>query len=494
MYSLDDTIVAISTPLGEGGIGIVRMTGPEAAPILLRLFLPSPRSSVSSIQSPASAGSTSPTQILQPRRLHYGHILEPETGDMVDEVLVAHMPAPGTYTRQDVVEINGHGGFVALQRIQALCLRQGARLAEPGEFTARAFLNGRLDLAQAEAVLDAVQAKTEVSLQAAVGQLAGQLSGQVRSVRAILVEVLAYLEASIDFVEDEIPVQDIGPALGEARASLSHLLADADRGIIYRQGIRTAIIGRPNVGKSSLLNRLLRTGRAIVTDIPGTTRDTLEETVNLEGIPVVLVDTAGITADTEDPIERLGVERSRVALTQADLALLVVDASQPLCSADEDIAALVGGKPALVALNKIDLLHTVGSPRPGPESGPDAAGQGSLPTQHPHCSILNAPCIPISARTGEGLQDLEATIVRIVLAGQVKASQAPLVTSPRHKQALSQALDHLNSALAGYNHGQLADMLAIDVTAAIHALGEITGQTASEDLLETIFGNFCIGK
>lgn len=485
MVSLDDTIVAISTALGEGGIGIVRMTGPEAAELLFRVFVPGSRS-----RMPGDHG----TPGLQPRVLHYGHIVAPGTDEPIDEVLVAHMPAPRTYTRQDVVEIQGHGGFVALQRIQALCLRQGARLAEPGEFTARAFLNGRLDLAQAEAVLDVVQAKTEVSLQAAVGQLAGQLSEHVQTVRALLMNVLAYLEASIDFTEDEIPEQDIGPDLREARARLSRLLSDADRGIVYRQGLRTAIIGRPNVGKSSLLNRLLRAGRAIVTDIPGTTRDTLEETLNLQGIPVVLVDTAGITAETEDPIERLGIERSRAALAQADLALMVVDASQPLDSADREIAALVGPKPAIVALNKIDLLETSDLCNPSPAEGHDRNGKYPRQRVHSHCSVLDSTCIPISALTGAGLEDLESAIVATVLAGQITPSEAPLVTNPRHKEGLSRALDHVDAAQLGHSTGQLADMLAIDVMAAVNALGTITGQTASEDLLETIFGNFCIGK
>jgi tRNA modification GTPase len=398
----------------------------------------------------------------------------------VDEVLAVYMPAPRTYTRQDVVEINGHGGIVALRRILSLCLRQGARVAEAGEFTARAFLNGRLDLAQAEAVLDVVQAKTEVSLQAAVGQLEGHLSGQVGSVRARLVEALAYLEATIDFEEDEIPEQDIGPDLDRATIALQRLLADADRGIIYRQGIRTAIVGCPNVGKSSLLNRLLRTSRAIVTEIPGTTRDTLEETLNLQGVPVVLVDTAGIAQKTEDPIERLGIERSRTALAQADLALLVVDASQSVAAADRAIAALVKDKAAIVVLNKIDLLEA------------DALSDADmLPGAN---VLLDAPTVPVSALTGQGLGELEEAIVAAVFSGQVEPARAPLVTSPRHKEALNRALDHLVDAHSAYQAGQLADLVAIDLTAAIRALGEITGQAASEDLVETIFGKFCIGK
>jgi len=465
MISLDDTIVAISTPIGTGGIGIVRMTGPDSVRILRQLFVPGP------------GGADLP---IEPRTLHYGYIADPVAGEIVDEVLAAYMPAPRTYTRQDVVEINGHGGIVALRRILSICLRQGARLADAGEFTARAFLNGRLDLAQAEAVLDIVRAKTEVSLQAAVGQLAGRLSAQVRSVRAGLVRALAYLEASIDFEEDEIPGRDIGYDLVQAAVALTQLLADADRGIIYRQGIRAAIVGRPNVGKSSLLNRLLRTSRAIVTDIPGTTRDTLEETLNLQGVPVVLVDTAGITEGTEDPIERLGIERSRSALVQADLALLVVDASQPLTSADQAIAALVKDKAAIVVANKVDLLAAA------PDTEPRAAALDS--------PIAGAACVPVSALTGQGMESLEETIVGTVLSGQVAASEAPVVTSPRHKDALSRALDHVNAARAALQGSELVDLVAIDVSAAVQALGEITGQTASEDLVETIFSTFCIGK
>ncbi len=456
MISLDDTIAAIATPVGEGGIGIVRLSGPDAANILERLFVPA---------SPLPAGRR------QPRALHYGHIEDPATGQVVDEVLAAHMPAPATYTRQDVVEIDGHGGIVALRRILGLCLRHGARLAEAGEFTARAFLNGRLDLAQAEAVLDVVRSRTEVSLQAAVDQLAGRLSDQLRPLRARLVEALAYTEATLDFAEDEIPPQDIGHALAEAAAGLQRLLAEAERGIVYRQGVRVAIVGRPNVGKSSLLNRLLRTNRAIVTDVPGTTRDTLEETLNLRGIPVVLVDTAGIQAEPDDPVERLGVQRSRAALAQADLALLVVDTSQPLTDADRAIAGLVRGRPAIVVLNKVDLpAHA--------EPGVDAS----------------LPAVRVSALSGQGLDTLEETLVETVLSGEVTASEAPMVTNPRHKEALERALDHVRAAGAAHDRGELPELLAIDLSAAVQALGEITGQAAGEDLIETIFSNFCVGK
>jgi tRNA modification GTPase len=383
---------------------------------------------------------------LIPYHLHYGHVVDPQSDETVDEVLVSYMPAPHTYTREDVVEINCHGGVVPLRRVLELTLRHGARLAQPGEMTLRAFLNGRIDLAQAEAVLDIVQAKTEASLRVAVEQLGGRLSDEIRAVRALLMDVLAYLEATIDFEEDEIPFQDIEPPLREAIERLGELLANADQGIIYRQGVRTAIVGRPNVGKSSLLNALLRTSRAIVTPIPGTTRDTLEETVNLKGIPLVLVDTAGITAETDDAIEKLGIERSRAALAQADLALLVIDGSESLQSADSEIADLVGDKTAIVVINKVDLAQ---------KAEPD----GLLPQ-----------------------------------ASRVSISDEPLVSSPRHKDLLVRALDHLKAAQSSHDEGMAADFVAIDLTAAVDALGEITGETAAEDLLETIFAKFCIGK
>jgi tRNA modification GTPase len=479
MYSLDDTIVAISTPVGEGGIGIVRLTGPDAKAILHHLFTRPP---TSNFQPPTSTPSTPLRTGFQSRTLTYGHIVDPDSGQVADEVLAVYMPAPRTFTRQDVVEINGHGGIVALRRILALCLRQGARLAEPGEFTARAFLNGRLDLAQAEAVLDVVRAKTDTALQAAVDQLAGRLSEQVRAVRQVLVEVLAYLEARIDFAEDEIPEREIEPDLARASERLADLLAGADRGIIYRQGVRTAIVGRPNVGKSSLLNRLLRTSRAIVTDIPGTTRDTLEETLNLQGVPLVLVDTAGISQAASDPVERLGIERSRAALAGADLALLVLDASEPLTDADRSIAKLLNGKPAIAVLNKIDLLDRL------------EVGSWKLEVGHWSLDIDHWVFIPVSALTGEGLEALEEAIAETVFSGRVAASEAPLVTSPRHKEALRRALDHVDAARAAHRAGVEGDLLAIDLSAAVGALGEITGQTASEDLVETIFGNFCVGK
>lgn len=456
-YSLDDTIAAISTPLGEAGIGIVRLSGPLSASIVSRIFVP------------AGARAAKP---LVPRRLTLGHIVDPHSGQVIDEVLVSFMPAPHTYTRQDVAEINCHGGIVPTRRILELCLREGARLAGPGEFTLRAFVNGRIDLAQAEAILDVIRARTDAGLQVAIGQLAGRLSQRVRSIRETLLETQAHLVASIDFPEDEIPPVDVALALERALQSLAELLQEADRGIVYRQGVRTAIIGRPNVGKSSLLNALLRTDRAIVTPIPGTTRDTVEETLNLQGVPIVLVDTAGLEADTRDLIEQLGIERSRRALQLADLALMVLDGSMPLQPADFDIFALLGDKPTLLVINKIDLELRL------------AVDQ--LPPQYPR--------VLISAKTGEGLPQLEEAILDMVLGGHIRVADDLLVSNPRHKQALTHARECVSAALSAYRAGTPADFITIDLAEALDALGEITGETASEELIERIFSEFCIGK
>ena len=442
-----DTIAAISTPIGEGGIGIVRLSGTEAWPIAQRLF-PKP---------------------LANRRLVYGHITDPENGEVVDEVLVAYMEAPHTYTREDIVEIDCHGGPLPLQRILELTLRYGARLANPGEFTLRAFLNGRIDLAQAESVLDVVQAKTQASLRLAVQGLAGKFSEPIKEVRGDLMEILAYLTARIDFPEDEVEEQDISEPLEKAQLTLQDLIANADAGIVYRQGVRTAIVGRPNVGKSSLLNRLLRQSRAIVTTTPGTTRDTLEEVVNLKGVPFLLIDTAGII-DSRDEVEVLAVERSKKAIEQADFVLFVLDSSEPLTDSDRQLIDLLAEKTVLVAANKCDL--------------PPQAENNELPW----------PQVWTSALTGEGLTDLENGMVNSVLGGRVITSDTSLVTNPRHKEALLRAKEHLDQAQTAIAESLPDDFVTIDLTAALNALGEITGETVTEELLETIFSQFCIGK
>jgi len=459
MFSLDDTIAAISTPIGEGGIGIVRLTGPDAEAILKQVFSP--------------AGGAPETNGFAPEshRFYYGQVVDRGSGTAIDEVLAVLMRAPRTYTRQDVAEVHCHGGIVPLRQTLKLVLRSGARLAEPGEFTLRAFLNGRIDLAQAEAVLDIVRAKTELSLRVAMRQLDGGISEQVRAIRQTLVEALAHVEASLDFPDEEIPTLDVAAVLQQSRQQTEALLAQADHGLVYREGVRTAIVGRPNVGKSSLLNALLRTSRAIVSPLPGTTRDTLEEILNLRGIPLCLIDTAGIT-DSTDLVEKLGIERSHQALQQADLVLLVLDGSEPLQPQDWQIAELVRNRTVIVVVNKSDLVQV--------------ADHQAVQPQSTH--------VVLSALTGEGLTELEDVIEATVFSGQVQASELPVISNPRHSEILHRALNQVIAAQHTILDHGTADLLAVDLTAAASALGEITGETVSEDVLEAIFSSFCVGK
>ena len=536
-YSLNDTIAAVATAPGEAGIGIVRISGNEALRILKSVFRPA-------------------TKKWQPEshRMVYGQLVN-RAGKPLDEVMAVWFQKPRSYTREDVVELHAHGGSVAVRQALGLVLQAGARLAEAGEMTLRAFLNGRLDLAQAEAVLDVVRARTEAGLEAAMEQLGGALSHEIRAMRMTLIDVLAHLTATIDFPEDDVPPQDISPELREVLGQLERLLQNADRGILLRDGLRVAIVGRPNVGKSSLLNRLLRHERAIVTNIPGTTRDLVEESLNLRGIPIVLTDTAGIR-ETEDVVEAIGVERSRQALQQADLILFVLDASQPLTEQDNALAsAIPAARAVLVIENKQDLLtgtdemcragtieahdglkravegpnelkgagelieaehgieeavgaqEAVGanglacSPdrRACPAVGANVLASPPDPRAHRRglvqFTILpNAPHIGISALTGTGIDELEKQMWQMVMGGQVSANDVTLITNPRHKQAIQQAHDHIVDALESAMLAMPADFLTIDLHAAVNALGEITGETATEDLLDAIFSRFCIGK
>ncbi len=443
----DDTIVAVSTPVGNGGIGIVRLSGENSAEIAGKLF----------------------SGKIDAWRLSYGSIVDPESGEVADEVLVSFMPAPRSYTREDVVEINCHGGALAMERVLELCLRQGARLASPGEFTLRAFLNGRIDLAQAESVVDIIEAKTAASLRVAVDGLRGNLSNEVRSIRREIMDALAELTARIDFPEDEVQDGDISSPLDRSLGRLDRLIENADAGMVYRQGVRTAIVGRPNVGKSSLLNLLLGENRAIVTAVPGTTRDTVEETVNIRGVPFVLVDTAGIVK-TNDTVESLGIERSRRAIERADLVLMVVDSSQPLQESDREIFVLLVGKTVIVPANKVDLPWRA------------------------DLSTLSWPVVEISALGGTGVEKLKESMLKVALGGKTVPSDGLLVSNPRHKDALVRGRRHLNQALDGLKTGVSDDMLTIDLASALNALGEITGETVGEDLLNTIFSRFCLGK
>lgn len=462
---LHDTICAIATPPGEGGIGIIRISGEKAVEVAARLV---------------ALRSGLPLDGVASHTLHHADILDPAATARhvpIDEALVVVMRAPRSYTGEDVVELQCHGGFVVLQTICEAVIRAGARLAEPGEFTKRAFLNGRLDLAQAEAVLDTIRAKTASSLRIAQEQLRGGLSREIGAVRERLVGLLAHVEAGIDFVEEDIsfiPSAELAAGLTQARDAVSRLLAHCREGRLLREGATAAIIGRPNVGKSSLLNALLKTDRAIVTPIPGTTRDVLEETLNIRGIPVRLLDTAGIR-ETVDPVEQEGVRRSQAARDQADLLLIVLDGSVPLTPEDRSLLNATtanGDQKRLVVVNKTDL--------------PCRLEPSCLPTD---CSVV---CI--SAKTGEGLDGLRDQIRALLIAPDFDSRETVLVTRLRHQTALQRAFDALTATLASVEEQAAAELIAMDLRAALDALGEITGAVTSDEILDRIFSEFCIGK
>jgi tRNA modification GTPase len=477
-----ETIAAIATPPGVGGVGIVRISGPEAFAIGRALFRRS---------GTVDGAPFEPVSHL----LTHGFVIDPATGERVDEVLAAFMRAPRTYTREDVLEFQAHGGPLILRRILALALANGARAAHPGEMTLRAFLNGRLDLAQAEAVMALISAESEAGRRLALRQLQGELSTRVQQARTAAMGALARIEASIDFPDEEVPPPDpaeLAMLIAEAQAEVARLLAGADRGRILREGLRVAIVGRPNVGKSSLLNALLRTERAIVTPIAGTTRDTVEERASIGGIPVHLVDTAGLTP-SDDPIERIGVARSRAAARSADLLLFVLDGSEPLNDLDtaaaQELHALNTDEPEnetvrdsstsalplmLLVLNKADLPAVTG------EQEAQALWPGA---QVVHSSTLSA----------DGVAALEQAITALVLGGEAQSGDT-LVASARHADALRRAAEHLTAAQATLTGDLPLDFVSIDLRAALETLGEITGETATGDLLDRIFSEFCIGK
>ncbi len=451
-----DTIAAIATPAGSGGIGVVRVSGPEAQWIARRV--------------------TRRTRDPRPRYAHLVKIFD-GNDELIDQALLLFMPGPRSYTGEDVAELSCHGGPVALRRVLDSLLAAGARPAGPGEFTLRAFLNGRLDLAQAEAVADLVAAPTPAALAVAANQLAGRLSDAVREMRSACLDLLAQMEAEVDFDEDEVPAMDravLASTLDSLHQRLEEALASAGRGIMQRHGLRVALVGSPNVGKSSLMNALLSTDRAIVTEIPGTTRDVLEESFDLDGVPIVLNDTAGLR-ETRDPVETLGVERSSRALEAADAAVLVLDASRPLLSNDEAAAARVrqAAKPTIVALNKRDLPHAVRV-----DDVRDLAP--------------GAPVVHTSA-IREDVNELRQALRYVIgLAGS--SGSLALVASVRHQEALTRARDELTSARRAVTDHEPSDLVSIGVRGAVNALGEITGESATEDLLDVIFSKFCIGK
>ncbi|HYI14362.1 MAG TPA: tRNA uridine-5-carboxymethylaminomethyl(34) synthesis GTPase MnmE [Thermomicrobiales bacterium] len=460
-----DTIVAVATPLGEGGIAIVRLSGPDAGTIGARIFRRGSR-----LREVAAS-------FLSSHHMYYGSIVDSDDSRTIDEVMLVRMAPPRTYTREEVVEISCHGGPVPVREVLGLCLRHGARLAEPGEFTLRAFLNGRIDLSQAEAVAGVVSARTSRSLDLAIDELRGRLTERLRPARDSLVETLAYLDAAADFPDDEIPSIELGPALETAREALAAVVNAAGSGLLYREGVQIAIVGRPNAGKSSLLNTLLRADRAIVTEIAGTTRDVIAESINLAGLPATLLDTAGI-AESEDIIEQMGIARSRQALASSGIALFVIDRSQPAGPEDIQVATLLaerlGDGGVLVARNKSDL--------------PDASNH------EPVLSLLpGVPVVDISTQTSEGIAELEMSLHDLALAGSGAASEPALVTVRQH-DALRRSLASVEAAQDGHALGLPLDLLAVDVRAALHAVGEVTGEHVDAAVLDEIFSRFCIGK
>jgi tRNA modification GTPase len=456
----EDTIAAISTPLGEGGIGIVRLSGHQAIAIVQSLF---------------SGSQIHDLHVAPTHSLHHGYIIHPETKQVIDETLVTVMRAPRSYTREDVVEINCHGGMLPLRNVLDLVLARGARLASPGEFTKRAFLNGRIDLSQAESVVDIIRAKTDAGLRLAVQQLQGKLSTKVKDIHHDLKHLLASLEAAIDFPEEDlelIPHAHIVMQIGHSLAQVEQLLASAQEGKIVRDGLSVAIVGKPNVGKSSLLNVLLEEERAIVTPVPGTTRDTIEDYINLHGIPIRLIDTAGIR-ETQDQVEMLGVARSRTALQQADLVLCLFDVSVPWSREDEELIHLVQDKDRFVILNKIDL--------------PAIVNIQELLSQFPE----PVPVLHISLKEHRGLDQLKQALVDHVLAIPLESVE---VTNSRHKRALSLARESLVHAQQAAEAAMSPEFIALDVRETLDHLGAITGETSNEEILDEIFATFCIGK
>lgn len=455
-----DTICAISTAIGEGGIAIIRVSGDNALNIVSKIFRPKNGKDIKDMKT---------------YTMRYGHIIDINNEELIDEVIISYMKGPRSFTAEDTVEINCHGGVTSTNKVLETVIKAGARLAEPGEFTKRAFLNGRIDLSQAEAVMDLITAKTELAMKSALMQSNGSLSQRINKLNEYLLNVLALIEYAVDFTEDDeeidptIPIR-VKESLEKAHEDIYKLLKSADEGKIIRDGLSLAIVGKPNVGKSSLLNVLLKEKRAIVTDIAGTTRDVIEEYINLDGIPVKIIDTAGIR-ETEDIVEKIGVERSREKIDEADLVLLVLDSSRELDKEDKEIIDAIKNKKSIVLLNKIDLHIKIDD------------------------SILNnfENIIKISAKEDIGIDGLKNEIKNMFFSGKID-SESLIISNSRHKQALIRAGENCNEALIRLNNNEYLDLISIFVTAALKALGEITGSELEEDLVNKIFREFCCGK
>lgn len=453
MKSYDtDTIAAVSTGLGSAGIGIVRISGPQAVAIGEKLFR-----SVS-----GKALST-----LAPQRLSYGHIVDPKTGHTVDEVMTVRMQGPHSYTAEDVVEINCHGGIVPTRKILGLVLESGARHAQAGEFTKRAFLNGRIDLTQAESVMDVIGAKSERALEISVSQLGGALKKKIKAVDADLIDLMVLIESNLDYPEYDIEAiteEKVLALIASAQGKISELFEQAKNSAVLRNGVQTAIVGEPNVGKSSLLNELLGDERAIVTDIAGTTRDSIQETILIDAVPFVLTDTAGIR-ETENAVEKIGVQKSLECAERADLVLFVRDASKALSADEEKLLAGLDPERTILIANKSDLQ---------PPDAPD--------------------WIALSVKRGDGIEILKREMCARVLSGDVEGQESSVLLNARQEGLLRQARTHLEDARAGVESGLPEEIYAIDITDALEAIRAVTGEALGSDVIDTIFERFCIGK
>lgn len=458
-----DTIAAISTPMGEGAIAIVRLSGDKAVEIADRIFC--------APNNKKLAEQTTHT-------IHYGHLIEPKTNEIVEEVMLSLMRAPRTFTREDVVEINCHGGLTSVNRVLKLVLTNGARLAEPGEFTKRAFLNGRIDLSQAEAVMDLIRAKTDRAMNVALNQMDGKLSRLIGDLRQALLETLAQVEVNIDYPEyddvEEMTVPVLLEKCGWVSQEIEKLLQTSSQGKILREGLSTVILGRPNVGKSSLLNSLVQENKAIVTDIAGTTRDIIEEYVNVRGVPLRLVDTAGIR-ETEDIVERIGVERSRQVLREADLILFMLNGSEPLGDEDRRLFETIEAMDYIVVVNKTDL--------------PQQIDMNEIKTLAGNHRIVTT-----SLLEEQGVIELEEAIAALFFEGNVESNDLTYVSNARHIALLHQAKEAVEEAIHGAEAGVPVDMVQIDVTRTWEILGEIIGDTVQESLINQLFSQFCLGK
>ena len=457
---IDDTIAAIATAPGEGGIGIIRISGEKSLQVAQSIF---------------KSKSGKMIKDYNARTLIYGTVVDNEK--VIDEVLVAYMKGPNSYTAEDVIEINCHGGFISVKKILELILSKGVRLAEAGEFTKRAFLNGRIDLSQAEAIIDVIKSKTDMAHEVAQSQLEGSLAKKIKDLRRNVTEVLAHLEVSIDFAEEvveEITYQTLEEKALELRNEIKKLYDTAESGKILRDGLKTVIVGKPNVGKSSLLNSILGENRAIVTDIAGTTRDVIEEFVNIKGIPLKIVDTAGIR-ETEDVVEKIGVEKSRESFSTADLVIMVLDASRKLSEEDMEILESLKNKKTIVLLNKMDL-------------------EPQIELEKIEEFVNSEDIIKISALKHQGIEELQDKIEAMVYHGSVKNSSNLMITNSRHKDALFKAYESINDAISAIEQRMPYDFIEVDFKNIWDYLGYINGDTVREDLLDTIFANFCIGK